>query len=135
MGCSVVVCFPTLEKEVEIVKYGHYRTEDIRWKREKREHRGPSLEATNMMVDLSQCHADKRLWANEFSGRQNPMKLIDPKRLDLFTTIVIESVSQFYLLLPTKRLLTFLLVCTIISWWVSWRFSSYVKWGAKTIPF
>jgi hypothetical protein len=127
--------FPSIRKEVEILKYGHYRTEDIRWKREKREHRGPSLEATNMMVDLSQCHADKRVWANEFSGRPNPMKLIDPKRLDLFTTIVIESVSQFYLSLPTKRLLTFLLVCTIISWWVSWRFSSYVKWGAKTIPF
>jgi hypothetical protein len=89
-----------------------------------------------MMVDLSQCHADKRMWENEFSGRPDPMKLIDPKRLDLFTTI--ESTKRACrnsLLFPTKRLLTFLLVRPIISWWVSWRFCSYVKWGAKTIPF
>jgi len=61
----------------------HYRTEDSRWKR-KRGHQGPSLEATNMMVELSQCHADKR-WGrlSLFSSRANPMKLIDPTRLDL----------------------------------------------------
>jgi hypothetical protein len=38
----------------------HYRTEDSRWKR-KGGHQGPSLEATNMMVELSQCHADKKV--------------------------------------------------------------------------
>ncbi|KAJ6978148.1 hypothetical protein NC653_029905, partial [Populus alba x Populus x berolinensis] len=44
----------------------HYRTEDSRWKR-KRRHQGPSLEATSMMVELSQCHADKKVGQIEFS--------------------------------------------------------------------
>lgn len=40
-----------------------------------------------MMVELSQYHADNRWGKFEFSSRANPMKLIDPTRLDLFTTI------------------------------------------------
>uniref|UniRef100_A0A6N2NDJ9 Uncharacterized protein n=1 Tax=Salix viminalis TaxID=40686 RepID=A0A6N2NDJ9_SALVM len=51
----------------------HYRREDSRWKRE-RGHRGLSPEATNMMVELSQCHADKRWGKFDRAFRTNTVR-------------------------------------------------------------
>lgn len=42
-------------------------------------HQGPSIEATNMMVESSQCHAEKGR-PNYFLPRANPMKMIDPTK-------------------------------------------------------